>query len=262
MDYKESLNLPKTDFPMKANLAKREPEMLARWEEMHIYRPDPRGLQGPEALHPPRRPPLRQRQHPSGHGAQQDHQGHRHQGEEHVGPRQHLRPRLGLPRPAHRAPGGQGTGRQEGRRCPRPTSAASAATYAEKFVGHPAGAVQAPRGLRRVGEPLPHHDLRLRGDRPSPSSGSSILNGSVYKGKKPVYWCASCKTALAEAEVEYDDHTTPSIYVKFPMISDIAGRPPETRRARRSPSSSGRRPPGRSRPTWPSPSTRNSSTSP
>src|SRR3989339_889824 len=37
MDYKESLNLPKTDFPMKANLSQREPEMLARWDDMHIY---------------------------------------------------------------------------------------------------------------------------------------------------------------------------------------------------------------------------------
>jgi isoleucyl-tRNA synthetase len=37
MDYKESLNLPKTDFPMKANLSKREPEMLARWDGMRIY---------------------------------------------------------------------------------------------------------------------------------------------------------------------------------------------------------------------------------
>jgi isoleucyl-tRNA synthetase len=57
--------------------------------------------------------------------------------------------------------------------------------------------------------------------------GKLYLNGSVYKGKKPVYWCASCKTALAEAEVEYQDHTTPSIYVKFPVISDIAARLPK-----------------------------------
>ena len=52
--------------------------------------------------------------------------------------------------------------------------------------------------------------------------GKLLLNDSIYRGKKPVYWCASCKTALAEAEVEYADHTTPSIYVKFPLISDIS----------------------------------------
>ena len=44
--------------------------------------------------------------------------------------------------------------------------------------------------------------------------------GSLYKGLKPVYWCASCQTALAEAEVEYEDHTSPSIYVKFPLVGD------------------------------------------
>jgi isoleucyl-tRNA synthetase len=52
--------------------------------------------------------------------------------------------------------------------------------------------------------------------------GKLYLNGSVYKGKKPVYWCATCKTALAEAEVEYADHRTPSIYVKFAFTSDIS----------------------------------------
>jgi len=46
------------------------------------------------------------------------------------------------------------------------------------------------------------------------------------RSKKPIYWCTSCKTALAEAEVEYDEHTSPSIFVKFPMISDLAAIDP------------------------------------
>lgn len=50
--------------------------------------------------------------------------------------------------------------------------------------------------------------------------------GNVYKGKKPVYWCIHCQTALAEAEIEYKDHTSPSIYVKFPMISDLSRKYP------------------------------------
>ena len=52
--------------------------------------------------------------------------------------------------------------------------------------------------------------------------GKLYLNGSVYKGKKPVYWCALAKRRLAEAEVEYADHSTPSIYVKFAFTSDIS----------------------------------------
>jgi len=51
--------------------------------------------------------------------------------------------------------------------------------------------------------------------------GKFALNGSLVRSKKPVYWCASCQTALAEAEVEYEQHTSPSIFVKFPMISNI-----------------------------------------
>ncbi|MDA3792893.1 MAG: isoleucine--tRNA ligase [Elusimicrobia bacterium] len=45
------------------------------------------------------------------------------------------------------------------------------------------------------------------------------LNGYIYRAQKPVYWCSSCKTALAEAEVEYKDIDSPSIYVKFPVHS-------------------------------------------
>ena len=51
--------------------------------------------------------------------------------------------------------------------------------------------------------------------------GKFAMNGSLVRSKKPIYWCISCQTALAEAEVEYDQHTSPSIYVKFPMISDL-----------------------------------------
>jgi isoleucyl-tRNA synthetase len=57
--------------------------------------------------------------------------------------------------------------------------------------------------------------------------GTFIDKGLVYKRKKPVYWCSSCATALAEAEVEYHDHTSPSIYVKFPFLDDPAERVPE-----------------------------------
>ena len=49
--------------------------------------------------------------------------------------------------------------------------------------------------------------------------GEMALKGYIYKGLKPVYWCADCETALAEAEVEYQDHTSTSIYVKFEFES-------------------------------------------
>ena len=66
--------------------------------------------------------------------------------------------------------------------------------------------------------------------------GRFVEQGVVYKGKKPVHWCLHCRTALAEAEVEYEDHRSPSIYVEFPMraasaaalaekVPALAGRP-------------------------------------
>ncbi len=54
--------------------------------------------------------------------------------------------------------------------------------------------------------------------------GKFVGKGSVYRGKKPIHWCYHCKTALAEAEVEYEDRTSPSIYVKFPARSDFGER--------------------------------------
>jgi len=57
--------------------------------------------------------------------------------------------------------------------------------------------------------------------------GKFLANGGLYKGAKPVHWCVSCATALAEAEVEYDDHTSHSIYVKFAAGEDLTGIAPE-----------------------------------
>ena len=50
--------------------------------------------------------------------------------------------------------------------------------------------------------------------------GKFMQAGSVARAKKPIHWCCSCETALAEAEVEYDDHSSPSIYVRFPLTDE------------------------------------------
>ena len=61
--------------------------------------------------------------------------------------------------------------------------------------------------------------------------GKFVEQDMVYKGKKPVHWCTHCRTALAEAEVEYEPHTSPSIYVEFPMkeasFAELAERVPQ-----------------------------------
>jgi isoleucyl-tRNA synthetase len=224
MDYKNSLNLPKTDFPMKANLAQREPEMLARWESMRIYdriRETSRGRE-PYILHdgPPyangsihlgtalnkiikdilikaRNMTGRDSVYVPGwdcHGLPIEHQ---------------VDKELGAKK--------DGISQTDKRRLCR--------GYAEKFVG-----IQREQ-FKRLGVfgewENPYLTMTYDYEATTVAEfGRLYLNGSVYKGKKPVYWCASCKTALAEAEVEYQDHRTPSIYVKFGLVSDIAARLP------------------------------------
>ena len=78
-DWKDTLNLPRTDFPMKANLQTAEPQALARWEEMGLYEQIRERRAGRAEVRPARRPAVRQRPHPPRHGAEQDPQGSRRQ---------------------------------------------------------------------------------------------------------------------------------------------------------------------------------------
>src|SRR4030042_163867 len=224
MDYKDTLNLPKTDFPMKANLAHREPEMLARWDAIGIYDRIRETLRGrkPYILHdgPPYangsihlgtalnkilKDILIKEKNMAGrdsiyvpgwhcHGLPIEHQVDKERGEQKTGMSQ----------------------ADKRRRC---------RVYADKYVG-----IQREQ-FKRLGVfgewENPYLTMNYAYEATTVEEfGRLYLNGSVYKGKKPVYWCASCKTALAEAEVEYHDHKTPSIYVKFPLISDISARLP------------------------------------
>ncbi len=61
--------------------------------------------------------------------------------------------------------------------------------------------------------------------------GKFAASGDVYKSKKPIQWCASCRTALAEAEVEYQDESTPSVYVKFALTAESLAKIPEPARS-------------------------------
>src|SRR5690606_545378 len=51
--------------------------------------------------------------------------------------------------------------------------------------------------------------------------GLFALNGGLYRGKKPIHWCCSCQTALAEAEIEHKDERSPSIFVAFPLKAGL-----------------------------------------
>jgi len=220
MDYKETLNLPKTTFSMKANLARKEPEMLKWWEEINIYkkiRDISKGKttyilhDGPPyangdihlgtALNKIIKDIVVKSKNMTGHDSIYvpgwDCHGLpiEHQVDQQLGEKQYSMTQA------------------EKRRLCR--------TYAEKYVG-----IQREQ-FKRFGVfgEWSHPYVTMDYDYEATTVeefGKLVLTGDVYKGKKPVYWCASCKTALAEAEVEYGDHQTPSIYVKFPMTSDIS----------------------------------------
>ena len=104
-DWKDTLNLPRTDFPMKANLPATEPAMLARWDAMDLYGQIRARRARPPEVRAARRPAVRQRQHPHRPRAQQDPEGLRRQVADDGGLRRAVRAGLGLPRAADRAEG-------------------------------------------------------------------------------------------------------------------------------------------------------------
>jgi isoleucyl-tRNA synthetase len=227
MDYKTTLNLPKTGFPMRANLPQTEPKMLAWWDEIGIY----------ARL----RESLADRPRWILHDGPPYANGHIHMGHVlnkvlkdvivksramlgfnavyvpgwdcHGLPIEHqVDKELGLDKP--------GTDVRQAmdpveklRRCRQ---------YASRFID-----IQRAE-FKRLGvfgdwdHPYvtmapPYQAVIAR------EFGRFVGRGLVYKGLKPVHWCMYCKTALAQAEVEYEDDRTPSVWVKFPLVSPIPG---------------------------------------
>jgi len=225
MDYKDTLNLPSTSFPMKANLPQKEAEILAGWNEMGLYaRIEEAGAGKPDyILHDG--PPYANGHIHIGHALNKILKdiilkGKRMSGfnapyvpgwdchglpielqvEKNLGSKKHEISKLEM--------------RRECR------------TYAEKFI-----VVQRDE-FRRLGVlgdwENPYLTMNYEYEGLTAAELAKFAhNGGLYRGKKPVHWCSSCVTALAEAEVEYADKTSPSIYVKFPLRDDISAAVPE-----------------------------------
>jgi isoleucyl-tRNA synthetase len=224
MDYKKTLNLPQTDFPMKASLTKREPEILRKWEELDLY-----GTLRRMSKHRPRYvlhdgPPYANGRIHMGHALNKilkdmisrsrqmtgydsvyvpgwDCHGLpiEHQVEKELGSRKLQMSQLQLRRHCR--------------------------AYAEKFVDIQR---QEFKRLGVVGDwSRPYLTMSFDYEATiARELGKFIAQGSVYKSKKPIHWCLSCRTALAEAEVEYEQRRSPSVYVRFPLISDLSGKVP------------------------------------
>src|SRR5580765_3085640 len=217
MDYKATLNLPKTDFPMKANLPQREPELLALWEKERLYEQMQEAGKGRERYVLHDGPPYANGRFHIGHalnkilkdiivksktmadyqvpyvpgwdchGLPIEHQVLKERGDK----------KKTLDTPAIR------------RLCRE---------YAEKFYTIQREEFQRLGILGDWQHPYltmnPGYEATIIRE-----FGKFVERGGVYKGLKPVLWCTVDQTALAEAEVEYEDHTSPSIYVKFPLVT-------------------------------------------
>jgi isoleucyl-tRNA synthetase len=217
MDYKETLNLPRTDFPMKANLPQREPLILKRWEEMGLYdKIRAQGLGCPRfVLHDG--PPYAN--------------GHIHLGHALNKILKDIiiksRQMTGFDCPY--VPGWDCHGlpiehqvdkelKAEGLKLSQVEVRSRCRDYARKFIGIQRAEFERLGVLGDWDHPYltMHHSYVAE---ILEEYGRFFFSGAIYRSKKPVHWCATCRTALAEAEVEYEEHQTPSIYVKFPLVS-------------------------------------------
>ncbi|VAX16239.1 Isoleucyl-tRNA synthetase [hydrothermal vent metagenome] len=222
MDYKETLNLPKTDFPMKANLAKKELETLEKWGNIDLYGLLVKRGEGRERFILHDGPPYANGNIHSGHALNKILKDIIIKTKSQSG---YFAPYVpgwdchGLPI-EHQVD--KKLGKSKGSMTPSQKRSECRA-YAEKYV-----AIQKEEFIR----------LGILGDWENPYLTMSheyemgivrelikfLASGSLYRDFKPVHWCISCGTALAEAEVEYADHTSPSIFVRFKLKGGDAGK--------------------------------------
>ncbi|HVB88378.1 MAG TPA: isoleucine--tRNA ligase [Candidatus Dormibacteraeota bacterium] len=216
LDLKSTLNLPKTDFPMKAKLPEREPLQLAEWEQMGIYARILESRTGAPLFVLHDGPPYPTGEIHLGTGLNKTLKDMVVKSKTMAGFRSPYIPGWdchGLPieTQVEKKLGGK-------------TSKVAPAEFRKMCREFAARYVEIHKvEFKRLGvfgqwdKPYltmnPHDEAAIAG-----AFIDFLENGYIYRGLKPVYWCLHDRTALAEAEVEYEDHTSPSIWVKFPFV--------------------------------------------
>ena len=220
VDLKKTVNLPRTDFPMKANLPEREPQILARWEEIRLYDRIREARRGRPMYILHDGPPYAN--------------GHIHLGtafnkilKDFIVKSKTM---AGYDSPyipgwdCHGLPIEIKVDSELGARKAQMSPVeirSECRKYAEHWVNVQREEFKRLGVLGRWDAPYltmsPHYQSVIAG-----AFVEFLDRGYVYKGLKPVHWCLHCLTALAEAEVEYEDHTSPSIWVRFALLSDPA----------------------------------------
>ena len=218
-DFNATLNLPKTDFPMRAGLPAREPEMLKRWEELDVYNEMLKKNEGKPRFNLHDGPPFSNGPIHMGHALNKAIKDFITRS---YAMRGYYTPYI---------PGWDNHGMpiesaiiKEQKLNHKAMSVAdfrsACQAYAEKYIG-----IQM-EGFKRLGvigdweHPYKTMNKGFEADEVR-IFGKMYKNGHIYKGLKPVYWCAKDETALAEAEIEYQDDPCTTVYVKFPMNDDL-----------------------------------------
>ncbi|WP_296425954.1 isoleucine--tRNA ligase [Yoonia sp.] len=223
-DYKSTLNLPQTDFPMRAGLPKREPEWLARWAQIGVYDKLRAKAEGraPFTLHDG--PPYAN--------------GHLHIGHalNKILKDMVVRSQQMMGRDARYVPGWDCHGlpiewkiEEKYRAKGQDKDAVNVVDFRQECRKFAEGWVDIQREeFKRLGITGnwddPYLTMAFHAERVIAEEFQKFLmNGTLYQGSKPVMWSPVEKTALAEAEVEYHDRQTDAIWVKFPVVG--GGRP-------------------------------------
>ncbi|MBT3311908.1 MAG: isoleucine--tRNA ligase [Desulfobacteraceae bacterium] len=220
MDYKKTLNLPTTGFPMKASLAKREPEQLKAWEESKIYEKIREASTGRQKFILHDGPPYAN--------------GHIHIGTALNKILKDIivrsRQMTGFDSPyvpgwdCHGLPIEHNVDKKLGSKkkdMSKVQIREECRTYAGKFLSIQREEFKRLGVMGEWGNPY----LTMNYEYEAIIAKECLdfaLDGSLFRGKKPIHWCCTCKTALAEAEIEHKDETSPSIYVKFPVKDDLS----------------------------------------
>lgn len=220
MNYKKTLNLPVTKFPMRANLTKREPEQIEMWEKCRLYDKIRNVSQGRELFILHDGPPYAN-------------------GNIHIGTALNKILKDVIVRSkqmsgfdavyvpgwdCHGLPIEHNVDKELGSKKEEITQAefrSECRSYAEKYID-----IQREE-FKRLGVmgdwEDPYLTMNYRYEAViARECGKFAMDGSLFRSKKPIYWCSTCKTALAEAEIEYQDELTPSIFVKFPFKDDLS----------------------------------------
>ena len=220
-EWKNTVNLPRTEFPMKAGLQTSEPDTLARWAAQDLYGQIRARRKGAPKFVLHDGPPYAN-------------------GNIHMGTAMNKilkdvvvksRSMAGYDAPyvvgydCHGLPIELKVDRELGPK-KRDMSVAdfcrACRAYAERFIGAMSEQFQRLGILGTWDQPYLTMDFRYQAAI-ARAFGKFVGQGLVTKRKKPVHWCIHCRTALAEAEIEYEDHSSPSIYVEFPLAPASAG---------------------------------------